>query len=411
MLVQRKVIFTKNCFMLEVSEALNIILKHISLTGTEERSVSESLGFALAEDFFSTIDLPPFDQSAVDGFGVTAHEEPVTLKVVGEIPAGSSDSFGIDRNSAVRLFTGSAVPPTVQSVVMQEHVTETETGTIILKEKVASGINIRYKGSQIKAGELALKAKTVLNPAAIGFLQALGYDKVKVKAKPRIGIVVTGSELKQPGQSLSKGEIYESNSQMLRSALMENGIEEIKIRIAKDEAELVKAAWEELLVDSDVIIFSGGISVGKYDLVKTIVEESGVKTKFHKIAQKPGKPMYFGMSGNKPVFALPGNPAAVLTCFYEYVLPALKKMSGSEKYFLPKMALPLTHGIKKKKGLTVFMKGKINDKGVSPLDGQESFILRSFAEADCLIVVGAEQENMEAGEIAEVHLLPGILKG
>jgi molybdopterin molybdotransferase len=290
-------------------------------------------------------------------------------------------------------------------VVMQEK-TKIENSYLVIEDNnIALGLNIRVKGSEIKTGELALAKETFLAPAAIGFLAGIGVTEVLVYPFPSISIIVTGNELITPGQPLQKGQVYESNSYSLRAALQQLHISEVKVYKAKDTLEIVKQVMKEALQQSDIIFLTGGVSVGDYDFVAAAATQNGVEKIFHKIKQRPGKPFYFGKKENKLVFGLPGNPASVLTCFYEYVEPVLKKMIR-QKTGLQVMQVPLAEPFQKAAGLTHFLKGSYDGKIVTPLHAQESYRLSSFANANCLIKIDEEVTVCEKGEIVEIHLLP-----
>ena len=244
-----------------------------------------------------------------------------------------------------------------------------------------------------------------LSPAAIGFLAGIGVTEVKVFPNPSISIIVTGKELQQPGKPLDYGQVYESNSFTLTSALHHLHIDAIKIFRADDNLEILTGILEEALQQSDMVLLTGGISAGDYDFVLQSAANCGVTKLFHKIKQRPGKPLYFGKKENKLVFGLPGNPSSVLTCFYEYVLPALEILT-KRKISLQTIQAPLFKPFRKTARLTHFLKGFYNGTTVSVLDAQESYRLSSFAKANCLVKINEEVMECKEGEIVEVHLLP-----
>jgi molybdopterin molybdotransferase len=276
---------------------------------------------------------------------------------------------------------------------------------MIQDDAVQRGSNVRSKGSDIGRGTLALDKETYLSPAAIGFLAGLGEQEVKVYPRPSVTIIVTGSELQQPGQPLGPGQVYESNSYTLHAALYQLGIKDFRIFWVDDHLDEVVAALTKALSLSDVVLLTGGISVGDYDYVLQATALCGVTQLFHKVAQRPGKPLYFGIKGSQPVFGLPGNPSSVLTCFYEYVVPALEGLSRREA-LVKVLHLPLSKSIQKKEGLTYFIKGHSNTHSVAPLPAQESYRMSSFALANCLICLEAEGTSYPQGTLVEVHLLP-----
>ena len=327
------------------------------------------------------------------------------LKVAGMVAAGSDNIPSILPEEAVRIFTGAAVPEGADTVVMQEKA-RAENGDLIIDDTLlVQGANVRPKGSEIKAGDLALSDKSRLNPAAIGFLTGIGITNVNVYPAPSVSIIVTGNELQEPGKPLHYGQVYESNSFTLKAVLQQMQIRDITVYKAEDNLEKLTAILHEAMEKSDMVLLNGGISVGDYDFVLKATENCGISKLFHRIRQKPGKPIFFGTKGHKLVFGLPGNPASVLTCYYEYVTLALEKLfhcsTGMKTIYAT-----MSNSYKKPAGLTHFLKGSYDGQSVLSLDAQESFRLSSFARANCLIVVDEEITELSKGEKVEVHLLP-----
>lgn len=393
--------------MISVKEAQEKIFSTVSSSETEVRKINDAFGFVLSKNLYSPLNLPPFDQSAMDGYAIIAKDVFAgnTIFVFGESAAGKSFLKSISGGQAIRIFTGAEIPRGADAVVMQEKVSLQNNFLTIGDENLKPGLNIRKRGSQIKKGALALKRGTTLTPAAIGFIASMGIKKVSVFKKPRISIIVTGNELQKAGTKLSKGNIFESNAVTIESVLTQSGIEKAKTYFARDDENQTMKIFLSALKNSDIILFTGGISVGDYDYVGTVLKKEKVKEIFYKVKQKPGKPLYFGTKNKKYIFGLPGNPASVLTCFYEYVLPAIKIFSGQENIFLRTIRLPLTKDISKKRGLTHFLKAVTDFRTVNPLDGQESYIMRSYAKANCLIFFQEEKERFLEGEMVEVHLI------
>lgn len=394
--------------MISVQEALSIIEQNIVSLKSQVLPVSEVGEHILAEDIHSPIDLPGFAQSAMDGYAF-AYKDYLSgnkFTVVGEVPAGSTEFPVLHHREAYRIFTGAPLPHGATAVVMQEK-TELEGNILIVKdEEVEEGHNIRPAGSQIKTGQPAMSKGTLLTPGAVGFLASMGYKEVKVSSNPKVTVLITGNELIKPGMPLKKGQVYESNSFALKAALYNMGIGNVQFVHLQDNLESTVGALEEAFRQSDLILGTGGISVGKYDFVGKALEQLGVKTLFYKVAQKPGKPLYFGKKDDKIVFALPGNPGAVLSCFYMYVYPAIKIMQGSRNVYLKKLRLPLSKKISKKNTVAGFLKARLLENKVEPLFGQESYIISSFAAADSIIYVPRETEKAEEGELVDVYLLP-----
>ncbi len=393
--------------MISVAEAKQIIQENIITLPPVKMHLLQAAGMVLAEDVFASINIPSYNQSSMDGYAFSFDDWKVSnsLKIKGEMAAGSSETFTLSPGNAVRIFTGAPVPASADTVVMQEKIKIVNDYLIIEDENILQGSNVRAKGSEIKAGELALAKKTLLMPAAIGFLAGIGVTEVLVYPLPSVSIIVTGNELQTPGQPLMQGQVYESNSFSLQAALKQIHITDIKIYNAEDTLETVKQIMKEALQQSEIVFLTGGVSVGDYDFVAAAAAENGVEKIFHKIKQRPGKPFYFGKKESKLVFGLPGNPASVLTCFYEHVEPALKKIAG-QKPALQVMQVPLAEPFKKAAGLTHFLKGFYDGKIVAALSAQESYRLSSFANANCLIKIDEEVTVCEKNEFVEIHLLP-----
>jgi len=393
--------------MITVDEAKKIIREQVIPLKPVQLTLPQAAGMVLATDIFAAIDIPAFNQSSMDGyaFSFSGWQRYKTLQITGEIPAGSNQTNSFSPNQAVRIFTGAAVPEGTDTVVMQEKVTTTNGELTIEDEKLKAGGNVRPKGSEIKAGDLALQEGSILSPAAIGFLAGIGITKVNVYPKPVVSIIVTGKELQQPGNPLQHGQVYESNSFTLTAALQQLDIGNVKILWADDDLEMLKNVLQAAMENSDVVLLTGGISVGDYDFVLEAATQCGVTKLFHRIKQRPGKPLYFGKKDNQLVFGLPGNPSSVLTCFYEYVIPALHRLSNHTDG-LKKLQVPLAKKIEKIPGLTHFLKGYYDGESVMALDAQESYRLSSFARANCLIKIDEDITHCSEGENVEIHLLP-----
>ncbi len=393
--------------MLTVEEAKNLLLNQVSKSEPVQIDISDSLGCVLAEDIFSPINQPEFDNSSMDGYALASAEDLEVRKfeVMGEIKAGGSANFNLRPGQAVRIFTGAAIPNGADSIVIQEKV-EAKEGYIYLTEPCKKGAFIRTAGSMMEKGELALKKGFVLNPASIGFLANMGIFKVKVYKNPEVSILTTGDEIVKPGMDLKSGQIYESNSFSLSASLKQMGIVPKHVLTATDQKEDLRNQITKGLDGPDILILTGGISVGKYDLVYETLKEFGVETIFYKVAQKPGKPFFAGRLDDKFIFALPGNPAAVLVCFYEYVYSVIKTIQGFEKAELPKAYKKLLKTLKSNEDRAQFMRAKVTEAGVMPLEGQDSFMLYSFAMANALIYLPKGTDVIEQNELVEVHVLP-----
>lgn len=409
--------------LLSVEQAKEVLLEAIQRGPVCELPLSECHGYVLASDLSAPLALPPFDQSAMDGYALRFSDVELGkrsgLKVAFEIKAGEYSQRTVQAGEAARIFTGAPIPTGADTVIMQEYVNcrqfqckksdcnkvhseiTIESGLTVVK-----GAHIRKEGDQIHKSQQALTQGAVLGPAGVGFMAALGYAHLPVFQKPRISIIVTGSELREPGTELGPGQIYESNSMALQAALESVGFQVKDISVVEDDKAKLSEAIENAFKTSNTIILSGGVSVGEYDLVRGVLEQLGTEEVLYKVAQKPGKPLYVGKHSRGIVFGLPGNPASMLVCFYEYVYPALRKMAGYSDLFLQSQEAKLLGDVVKKKGRSSFLKGALQKEGVQPLGGQESFVMQSFANANVLIYVPAEVSNLSAGEKVAVHILP-----
>lgn len=392
--------------MVSVDEAKDIIDFFLPKPKVEHGvSLPEAWGHATATDIFATQAIPNFAQSSMDGYAIRYSDRDRELPVTDTIPAGTTTEKTISKGQAMRIFTGSPLPAGADTVVMQEKVFINKNGTIRIGDSALRlGDNVRPKGSEVNKGELAMRSGTYLSPAAIGYLAGIGIDRVDIFLAPRIAIVLTGNELKPLGGPLSYGEVYESNSYQLTSALRQLGIGEIDRLHARDDVGELKTAVARALQGSDILLLVGGVSVGDYDLVTRAATECGVDQRFHRIRQKPGKPLFFGTHGDKLVFGLPGNPSSALTCFYLYVAPAIEKiMNLPEKKRWIKAKVGSDY--EKKTGLTHFLKAWYDGKTVTPLHAQESYRLQSYAQANCLLQLDETSFGCKAGDEVLIQLI------
>lgn len=390
--------------MVSVEEALQLVEKKVASKGTMVIPVSDALGYVLATDVPASINMPPFRQSAMDGYAVRMHEKN-TYEVIGEIKAGDGDNPQLRSGEGVRIFTGAPVPDDADAVIIQEWTT-VEKDRIEVDGEVKKNANIREEGEQIGLHMLAAARGTLMRPAAVGFLASLGIAKISVYEKPSIGIIVTGNELQPPGVELERGQIYESNGAMLEAALRQVGFEDVSIHKVPDTYSETVLAIGEVLEDNDVVLISGGISVGDYDFVGKALEELGVTEIFYKVKQKPGKPLFMGVQGDKTVFALPGNPASALSCFYVYALPALYKISGRTDFHLERRMATATNTFRKRGDRPQFLKALVSGNEVTILDGQASSMIHTFSVANALAYMEEDNSEIKKGDNVEVIMLP-----
>ncbi len=392
--------------MISVATARQLVLEHAVRLSSVTICLREALGKVLADDIYAEADVPAFAQSAMDGYAFSFDDwqkgRPLTIN--GVMAAGAAEDKNVTKGGAVRIFTGAPVPSGVNTVVMQEKARVVSGELFIEDGGLTMGSNVRPAGSEIRKGELALKAGTQLIPGAIGFLAGMGISQVKVYPDPLITIIITGDELQEPGKALAYGQVYESNSYTLSAALQQVGLAPAQVYRVKDHQGDLTDVMSEALAQSDILLLTGGVSVGDYDFVAKAAEACGVHTIFHKIKQRPGKPLFFGKRKQAMVFGLPGNPSSVLTCFYMYVLPALGELT-KRTLSLRTLQVALINNFTKHHSLTHFLKGWFDGVRVQVLDAQESYRLSSFAHANCLVELGVEARMYEEGEAVIVHLL------
>jgi molybdopterin molybdotransferase len=389
--------------MVSVQDAFSILKNNLPESKEVEYSLLQARKHVLSQNLNSPINMPPFRQSAMDGFALCLHDA-LEYDIIGEIKAGDTHQITLLPGQAIKIFTGAAVPDSAQAVIQIEKVSVRES-VLQLQEHPKSGVNIRPIGEQNAKGDLALERGTVLNAAAIGFLAGLGFTSVTVYKKPTVGILITGNELVKPGNPLEYGKVYESNGVMLQTALKDAFFDTITLYEVNDDFENTKNKLQQALSENDVVLVSGGISVGDYDFVAQALKELEVETLFYKVNQKPGKPLFAGKLKDKIIFALPGNPAACLTCFYVYVLPTLTILSGNATSYNQTKLIPLAHDYSVNNSRCQFLKASVVDDAVTILSHQNSSMLNSFSIANGLVYVGNGEYELEKGTGVAVYLL------
>ena len=390
--------------MISVTEAKQLINENISPLQPVLKSLETVSGHILSADVFGAHDIPAFRQSSMDGYAIRFEDKDKELDLIGEMAAGTSHNLVLKAAQASRIFTGAPLPDGADTVVMQEKTIRNGNTVRFDDDKLVLGANVRQIGSEIGAGNLAMQKGDLLSPAALAFLAGIGIHQVEVYPMPKVALILTGNELQKPGTPLNFGQVYESNSYSLSAALHKEGINELEVLTAEDSLEKLTDILKSALKNNDVVLLTGGVSVGDYDFVLQASADCGVEQIFHKVKQKPGKPLFFGKQRDKVIFGLPGNPSSVLNCYYNYVVPAINKLAKKENS-IKEFSAELTHPYKKPKGLTHFLKGNYKNGKATPLGAQESYRLSSFAQANCLIQLDEERDNYDAGEMVNVILI------
>jgi len=400
--------------MITVEEALDKTLSHIQPQGFEKVSILDALGRVIAEDMIAPRDLPPYDNSGMDGYAVrcedirdASEKNPVRLEVIEDLRAGFISKKIVQKGQAIRIMTGAPIPKGADAVVPVEE-TERGNGFVMILKAGFPGGYIRRAGEDVKSGDLVITKGDIIRPSEIGMLASMGRSFVSVYQRPSVAILCTGEELVDVGESLDGVKIVSSNSYTLAAQVRECGAIPIQLGIAKDRKDEIK---EKVLqgLRADVFISSAGVSVGDYDFVRDVLKELGVEMIFWRVAMKPGKPVAFWMFDGKPAFSLPGNPVSSMITFEQFVRPSLLKMMGHRQIFRPVIEAILKEDIRKELGKRHFVRAMVsfekNEYFVTTTGPQGSGILRSMVKANGLIVIPESQEIVRAGEKVKVQLL------
>jgi molybdopterin molybdotransferase len=401
-----------------VQQARQYIRDYLNpVSTTESLALREALGRILAEDILSTANVPNYDNSAMDGYAFNADGQNANgetrLKVAGDAFAGSNFTGTLQRGECVRIMTGGAIPAGADTVIPQEYI-KIDGGDIIFSEPLKQGRNVRYAGEDLKLGQVVLSKGHMIHAADLGLIASLGIGEIKVYRKLRVAIFSTGDELASVGQALNIGQVYDSNRYTLYGMLTRLGIEIIDLGAVKDNPQLLEQTLAKAAEQADIIITSGGVSVGAADHMKALLKKLG-QVVFWKIAMKPGRPLAYGKVGSAHYFGLPGNPVAVMVTFYQFVRDAVLFMMGQPTpKQQPLLSVVCTSGIKKLKGRTEFQRGILftDTDGhwkVKTTGNQGSAILSSMSAANCFIVLDEETGNLDAGSTVQVQLLEGII--
>ena len=407
-----------------VDTARSLIRQYLApVTATERVHIRAALGRVLAEDVVSPLDVPGHDNSAMDGWALRFADLPregtVTLRRIGDSfagkPFGGALGAAVGPGEAVRIFTGGVMPAGADTVVMQERATDDEAGVQVAAGAAAKlGQNRRFAGEDLKRGEVVFAVGQPLNPAELGMLASLGVIEVTVYRRLRVAFFSTGDELRSIGQPLGAGEIYDSNRYTLHGMLTRLGCEVVDMGVVRDEPAALERAFATAAANADVVITSGGVSVGEADFVKQLLDRLG-EVLFWKIAMKPGRPLAYGRIGDAHFFGLPGNPVSVMVTFYQFVRDALLVLQGRRNVIgVPTFAATLGAPIRKAPGRTEFQRGVLTpDRAggytVRTTGDQGSGILSSMSRANCFIVLPADCGNVDAGASVQVQLLEGLI--
>ncbi|MET0448007.1 MAG: gephyrin-like molybdotransferase Glp [Aeromicrobium sp.] len=401
---------------LTVEDHLERILRGIGPLAAYDQPLVESLGLPLHEAFVSPMDLPLFDNSAMDGYAVRAQdvadatrEHPVTLPVVGEISAGSARPFAISAGTAVKIMTGAPIPRGADSVVPYE---QTDRGNARVQVFVPTepGQRIRPKGDDVSAGDTVLGEGTVLGPREIGLLAALGAPRVKARPRPRVVVISTGSELREPGTHLDYDSINDGNSYMLAAAVRDAGAICYRVGAVDDNPRTFRRVLSEQLVRADLVVTSGGISKGDHDVVKETLSALGT-VEFNEVAMQPGKPQGFGrvFDEQTPIITLPGNAVSAYVSFEVFVLPAIRRMMGRTPYRRPMVHAVLASDLQSRPGVRQYVRAvfEVTHRGakVTPLAGAGSHLIGTLAKANALIIVGEDQTALHMGDTVRTLVL------
>ena len=388
---------------ISVQEAKEI-LQGLSLYGEKvQLPLQKALGYWTASPIHAPMQVPSFDNSGMDGYAFAWADGGDSRQLAQVVQAGVFPDFTLEKGTAVRIFTGAPVPQGVDTIVQQEWVRIEGDRIFFEREKLTQGMNLRRAGSQCELGQLILPEGTRITPGTLGLLASLGTEEVSVFAAPQVSVILTGDEVVELGQALQPGQIYNANGPALLGYLSQLGILDVKVYKVKDDSAEVIRVIGEVLASSDVLLLTGGISVGDFDFVKEGLAENGVETLFYKVKQKPGKPLLAGIKGEKLIFALPGNPASVLTCFMQYVKPSLGQWMGNPAAWEQARSYPLATNWEKQAKLTVFLKARLVAGQVEVLPGQESFNLLSFGSADGLIEINEDQQSLKEGTLVPFY--------
>jgi molybdopterin molybdotransferase len=398
--------------LIDHAQATKLVLENTPRLPVVRAPLMDARGLALAEDVRARFDSPPFDNSAVDGYAVRsadATEAGRIFEVVDEAPAGRPAEKSVGEGEAIKIFTGGVIPDGADAVVMVEN-TSGWGEEFELKKPAKAGNNLRGAGEDVREGDLMLRAGTEVGAPEIALAATQGYGELPVYRRPKVVVLSTGSELVEPGtRDLSPGEIFDSNSFALLAQALEAGADARRLYAASDEEDVLKSAMEEALTSADIVVTSGGVSVGEKDLVKSTLLDLGVDQVFWGIKLKPGKPVFFGKREGARFFGLPGNPVSAMVCFELFVRPALMQMMGREDKHRPHVEVYFDEDVENKFGRMHAVRVTLTrtEKGwrAESVGAQGSGLVSSLTKADALALIGPESEGVRADEPVEAVVL------
>ncbi len=387
--------------MIRVEDAEQILNEISVEPGIEEVPIMESLNRVLAKDIVSSIEMPPFDKSAMDGYAFSSQDGSSRFKIVETIAAGDIAKSRIKKGECAKIMTGAALPHGADRVIRRE-ITQEQDGYMQILEQ-DSAANVCYRGEDLRIGDVVLQAGVLLRAQQIGMIASLGRATVQVFRKPRVGVLTTGSEVVEPGKELGQGQIYNSNTYSLSAQLLQSGMRVEYTGIVPDDRDEIKKRIAALFDKCEMVIISGGVSMGDYDYVPTILEELGVKLYFEKLAIKPGKPTVFGMKEKKYFFGLPGNPVSTFVVFEIFVKPFLYRMMGHD-YKPPIIKGVMKQDFKRKQGeRTLFIPVGYRNGFVEMLEYHGSAHIYAFAQAAGLLRIPAGVKEILKGSTVDVR--------
>ena len=400
--------------MISVEEALDKVLSHIQPLGTEKVSLMDALGRVLAEDIHAPRDIPPLDNSGMDGYAVrwedivdASQDRSTRLEVIEDLPAGFIAKKEVRKGQAIRIMTGAPIPEGADTVVPVEE-TKKDGNFVLISKAIVLGDSIRHAGEDVKKGDRVISKGDLIRPAEIGMLASVSRSSIHVYQRPLVAILCTGEELVDVDESLNDAKIVSSNSYTLAAQVRDCGAIPMQLGIAKDRKEAIEQKLSQGL-RADVLVSSAGVSVGDYDYVRDVLSDLGMEMIFWKVAMRPGKPLAFGTIRGKPVFGLPGNPVSSMVSFEQFVRPSLLKMMGHSNLFRPVIEAILKEEIHKEPGRRHFIRAFVSFEQdhyyVTTTGDQGSAILRSVIKANGLVMIPENERYVRAGEKVKVQLL------